>query len=121
MPTAPRWVDRSASLPAHLPLNERLLLLRDLPPGHERDLFLLRDAHRHVRDLLGDPLTLPDMPVAVDRVLRAVGRGEKMRVCGDYDADGVTATAILVRGLRGLGANIDYSIPYRVEDRKSVV
>ncbi len=116
MPTAPRWVDRSASLPAHLPLNERLLLLRDLPPGHERDLFLLRDAHRHVRDLLGDPLTLPDMPVAVDRVLRAVGRGEKMRVCGDYDADGVTATAILVRGLRGLGANIDYSIPYRVDE-----
>ena len=45
-------------------------------------------------DRLGDPFLLPDMDKAVAALEEAIGRGEKIAVYGDYDVDGVTATAI---------------------------
>ncbi len=51
---------------------------------------------------LYDPFALKDMHIAVDRILRAIQRGEKIVVYGDYDADGITATALLVQWLRKL-------------------
>lgn len=110
------WILRSAHLPPDLPLREKLLLLRGLPPGPERDLFFHPEPHRTLNQLLGDPATLPDMPQAVERLRAAVETGEKICVYGDYDADGVTATAILVRGLRCLGATVEYYIPHRVDE-----
>jgi single-stranded-DNA-specific exonuclease len=110
------WNVRSAHLPPELPLREKLLLLRGLPPGPERDLFLHPEPHRTLNQLLGDPTTLPDMPQAVERLRSAVETGEKICVYGDYDADGVTATAILVRGLRCLGSTVEYYIPHRVDE-----
>lgn len=58
-------------------------------------------------------LELPDLDRAVDRVLRAVRAGEPIWVYGDYDADGVSAAALLVRGLQGLGAAPGYCVPDR--------
>lgn len=110
------WIVRSAHLPPDLPLREKLLLLRGLPAGPERDHFLYPAPHRTLNQLLGDPATLPDMPQAVTRLRDAVKTGETICVYGDYDADGVTATAILVRGLRCLGATVEYYIPHRVEE-----
>lgn len=64
-------------------------------------------------DELGDPYRLIDMDRAVGRLAAAIRGGEAITVYGDYDADGVTATAILVRALTRLGARVDAYIPDR--------
>src|SRR5262249_5836528 len=58
-------------------------------------------------DHLHDPFLLPDMGLACDRIARAIERGEKICVHGDYDVDGVCAAALLTRTLRVLGAQVD--------------
>lgn len=65
---------------------------------------------------LRDPFELPDMNPAVERVRRALADGEKITVFGDYDADGVCSTALMVRVLRGLGGNVSAYIPGRLEN-----
>ncbi len=67
-------------------------------------------------DNLHDPLLLPDMEVAVERVVRALEAREPVLVHGDYDADGVTSAALLVRFLKVLGADVRYYLPHRFED-----
>ena len=65
---------------------------------------------------LSDPFQLPGMRHAVDRLWQARKRGEKLLLFGDYDADGVTATAILILVLRRLGWEVDYYLPHRLEE-----
>ncbi|MDR1691745.1 MAG: single-stranded-DNA-specific exonuclease RecJ [Oscillospiraceae bacterium] len=65
---------------------------------------------------LHDPLLLPDMNAAVTRIKLALSRNETVGVYGDYDADGVTATCVLVRALRGWGARPVWYIPDRESD-----
>jgi len=67
-------------------------------------------------DQLHDPFLMADMETAVARVETALATGEKIVVYGDYDVDGITATALLVRYLRWRGATVEYYIPHRVED-----
>ncbi|HUF89163.1 MAG TPA: single-stranded-DNA-specific exonuclease RecJ [Gemmatimonadota bacterium] len=67
-------------------------------------------------DELHDPFLMRDMDVAVARLEAAIAAGEKVVVHGDYDVDGITATALLVRYLRWRGASVEYYIPHRVED-----
>jgi len=68
-------------------------------------------------DVLHDPFLLRDMDLAVARVKAAIGRGERVAVYGDYDVDGITATAMMVRVLRGLGFEAPAAyIPDRVEE-----
>ncbi|MFN4280240.1 single-stranded-DNA-specific exonuclease RecJ [Thermosynechococcus sp.] len=57
-----------------------------------------------------------DLDLAVELLQQAIARGDKMRICGDYDADGMTSTALLLRALRHLGADIDYEIPSRMHE-----
>lgn len=64
---------------------------------------------------LSDPFVLPGMREAVDRIRKAVGSGEKVLVHGDYDADGLTATAIMILTLWKLGIKADFFIPSRFE------
>lgn len=63
-----------------------------------------------------DPLLLPDMPAAVERINRAVRTGERICVFGDYDVDGICSTAMLVSFLASVGANVSYYIPSRSSD-----
>ncbi|MBR5057797.1 MAG: single-stranded-DNA-specific exonuclease RecJ [Clostridiales bacterium] len=63
-----------------------------------------------------DPFLFNDMQIAVDRITSAVNEKEKILICSDYDADGVTATAILMLFFRKLGADIDYVIPNRLSE-----
>ena len=63
-----------------------------------------------------DPFGLPDMQKAVERIRKAIRRGERICVYGDYDADGVCATTILVQCLRSLGADVFYYIPSRHDE-----
>ncbi len=65
---------------------------------------------------LSDPFEMPGMQAAVARIWRAMDGGERITVYGDYDADGVTSTALLLMVLRHLGATVDFFIPRRLED-----
>lgn len=65
---------------------------------------------------LYDPFLLPDMGPAAERLDRALGGGEQVLVHGDYDADGVTSAALLVRVLSRLGADVHYFVPHRFHD-----
>ena len=62
------------------------------------------------------PLLMKDMDRAVARIRAALDAGEHMAVFGDYDVDGITATAILVDYLRRCGAQVSHYIPRRIED-----
>ena len=60
---------------------------------------------------LPDPFLMTDMDLAAGRVKRAIDRGEKIAVFGDYDVDGITATCMLTDFLRHQGANVRSYIP----------
>ncbi|MBF7016933.1 single-stranded-DNA-specific exonuclease RecJ [Staphylococcus durrellii] len=63
-----------------------------------------------------DPWLLSDMKKTVDRINLAIDKNEKILVYGDYDADGVTSTTILVSTLRELGAHVGWYIPNRFSE-----
>ena len=63
-----------------------------------------------------DPYRLKGMKEAVERLIYAVQAGEKMAVYGDYDADGITATAVMVETLRALGGHVVAYIPDRFDE-----
>ena len=65
---------------------------------------------------LSDPFLLPDMQPAVERILAAVDRRERIVAYGDYDVDGVTSLALLTRILRAYGANPECFLPDRIEE-----
>ena len=79
------------------PLVARALVRRGVTDAAAVRAFL----HPSLSELL-DPMLLPDMAAAVNRLRRAIAGGERICVYGDYDADGVCATAILVDCLRRL-------------------
>lgn len=64
-------------------------------------------------DDLHDPFLMQDMDIAVERIQRALGDGEKILVYGDYDVDGTTSVALMYSYLDSLGANCGYYIPDR--------
>lgn len=81
-----------------------------------RDLAAIRRFLHPDLSQLHDPLLLPGVPQAVERIKRAVSGREQICIYGDYDADGLTATALLVRFFRDLGLAPRYYIPHRLEE-----
>lgn len=67
-------------------------------------------------DNLTDPMRLPDMDKAIDRILEAIDNNEKVLVYGDYDTDGVTATNIIYTFLKDQGLDVAYYIPNRLKE-----
>ena len=70
-------------------------------------------------DLLSSALTLtpnPALKVAAGRIIAAMDAGKRIRIHGDYDADGITASSVLMLGLRALGANVHAFIPHRLNE-----
>ena len=65
---------------------------------------------------LSDPFLLPDMAVAVDRLVQARERGERLVVFGDYDVDGVSSSALLLEGMGRLGWKLDAYLPHRMDE-----
>ena len=91
------------------PLIARLLYNRGITEPSQLEPFIAAD-----KRLTSDPFLLPDMHQAVTRIYRALLSGEKIAVYGDFDADGITATALLVKGLSALqGKTVPY-IPHRL-------
>ena len=110
-----KWVvstcdrDRAADIAENCgiePFAAFLLCSRGMTDEFEVESFLFDT------DLI-DPFTLPDMDKACERILEAVKNGEPITVFGDYDADGVTSTALLYSYLSSRGANVDYYVPDR--------
>lgn len=93
------------------PTMAAVLAARGMAGPAEAEAFL-----RPSLDDLHDPFLLPDMEPAVERVLQALEQNEPILVHGDYDADGITSTALLVRFLAKLGADVRYYLPHRFED-----
>lgn len=62
-----------------------------------------------------NPFAMKDMKIAVDRIIKALDTHEKICVYGDYDVDGMSASAILIRTLKKFGANVESYIPARSE------
>lgn len=88
-----------------------LLVLRGITTAVEAERFL-----HPTLDHLHDPFLLADLPLAVDRLQRAIARRERIAVHGDYDVDGVTSTVMLRRLLELLGADVVHFIPDRIRD-----
>lgn len=63
-----------------------------------------------------NPFSLPDIDVVIERLSKAIDNKEKIFVWGDYDVDGVTATAVVVTSLKLMGADLEYKVPHRMED-----
>lgn len=84
-----------------------IVLQRTASPEAARDFLTPLDGAQ------SDPFTIPEMAEAVDRILRAVRDREPITVFGDYDADGVTGTVLLVQALKTLGAVVKPFFPNR--------
>ncbi len=117
----PRWVDpppvddrvihelsETLKLP---PLVCRLLARRGHVAVPQAKAFL-RPAPSH----LHDPMSMAGVGDAVERIVRAIRAGESILVHGDYDVDGICATALLVRALRMMGGRPIPFVPHRLRD-----
>jgi single-stranded-DNA-specific exonuclease len=62
------------------------------------------------------PAAFEGMELVVERVREAIGAGRRITIHGDFDVDGVCATAVMVKTLRDLGGEVDWFIPNRIED-----
>ncbi|MBE9547436.1 MAG: single-stranded-DNA-specific exonuclease RecJ [Proteobacteria bacterium] len=81
------------------------------------------DAKRHLSPSLNDlhnPFLLKDMQEGVDRLIKAVYNREKVLIYGDYDADGITSVALLVKFLREIHDDVAYYIPDRISEGYSL-
>ena len=93
------------------PVVAQMLLNRGLTtPAAARDFLKPSLKHLH------DPALLPGLPAAADRLARAIQNNEKIVIYGDYDVDGITATAILWHALRLLGGHAETYIPHRLDE-----
>lgn len=116
-----RWIEpRPVSAAAVEALRESLqlpsLLCQLLVRRGCRDPDAARDYLRPRLETLSAPESLPDLTTAVDRVQEAIDAEETILVHGDYDVDGMTAAALLARGLRELGGRVDAFVPHRLRD-----
>jgi single-stranded-DNA-specific exonuclease len=112
---APAQLDRAAQLAAATqlpPLLAQVLMNRGISTPEEALTFLNPDLL-----VLPSPLeAFPDLAIALELLLVAIGSQQAIAICGDYDADGMTSTALLLRALRYLGAQVDYAIPSRMQE-----
>jgi len=100
----------ASSLHLH-PVTAQLLMHRGVKTTSEGKAFLSHDLSS-----CPDPFMLKDMEKAVFRLQKALQKKEKILVWGDYDVDGITSTAILVRTLRRFGFDVLHHIPHRLRD-----
>jgi single-stranded-DNA-specific exonuclease len=102
---------RAAELGATLgisPIVAGVLLARGYGDAASAQTFL-----KPSLDQLHDPLLMRGMSEAVERLLHAIDNHEPILIYGDYDVDGTTGTAVLLRALRMLGATAGYHVPHR--------
>ena len=115
--TAKQWIQRGAAFEPQetevtksgfAPILEHLVLQRGLAEPDDLESFL----KPRLRDL-SDPMLIPGMQAAVERILKAVDDGEKICIYGDYDVDGVSSITLMRRILLAYGSEPDHFIPKR--------
>ncbi len=92
-------------------LTARVLMARGISEQIQAQAFFDKS-----HNVLRDPFLLPDMDKAVDIIERAIKRSAKIAIFGDYDVDGITATCILMRYLKGRNVDCVYHIPDRLDE-----
>ena len=135
--TRPCYYWFSISVPPHLP-NQRWTLA-DLPDAEIQSLAESLNVSPLIAQILmergfespemariflePDSLELPppiqdfpDLAISLDLIVEMIETERPIAICGDYDADGMTSTALLLRALGRLGAKVDYAIPSRMSD-----
>ncbi len=90
----------------------KALLLANRGVGGSEESAFFNPTLEHIPD----PFLFDEMDKALERVQEAIGNEERIVIFGDYDVDGITGTAILVRTLLKLGAQVSYRLPHRVHD-----
>ena len=95
----------------YTPLMAQLLFNRGLDHPAKAEAFFNVD-----KRLCGDPWQMPDIDKAVQRIQTAILGGEQIAVYGDFDVDGISATAVLVKGLENLGGRVIPYIPHRLHE-----
>jgi single-stranded-DNA-specific exonuclease len=111
-PANPELAQKLASSLDLSPIISQLLINRGMETPEAAQLFLDPESL-----VLPSPLEeFPDLAVSVELLQEAIADQSKIAICGDYDADGMTSTALLLRILRALGAKVDYAIPSRMHD-----
>lgn len=94
------------------PVVSQILINRGVETLEQVQAFLEPESQ-----VLPSPLDeFPDLALSVELLVNAIATNQKIAICGDYDADGMTSTALLLRSLRWLGAQVDYAIPNRMHD-----
>ena len=94
------------------PLLAQVLINRGIETVEQANLFINPETAE-----LPSPLTeFPDLEISLDLLVDAIANQSKIAICGDYDADGMTSTAVLIRALTALGGDVDYAIPSRMSD-----
>jgi single-stranded-DNA-specific exonuclease len=113
-----RWViqppitsQASEALAKFPPILKQILFNRGMGTDAEARAFLKAEPNSNT-----DPFQLIGMQTAVDRIQYALDHNEPIAVYGDYDVDGVTATALLVEALQGFGADVRGYIPNRFDE-----
>ncbi|NJD60069.1 MAG: single-stranded-DNA-specific exonuclease RecJ [Anaerolineales bacterium] len=108
-PVLPHDVDQELS--GYPPILRQLLFNRSYTTHEEARIYLEAQAPPGC-----EPANMLDVPKAAERISYAIQHQEKIIVYGDYDADGVTATALLTLALRSLGADVEEYIPNRFDE-----
>lgn len=111
-PSYPQLSAELATLNNISPIVAQLLINRGFQTPEDAQIFLNPESLN-----LPSPFEdFPDLAISVELLENAIAHNSKIAICGDYDADGMTSTALLLRSLRALGANVDYAIPSRMKD-----
>jgi single-stranded-DNA-specific exonuclease len=118
--TGRNWVMRGGDERLALTLCQRFALPDSVARVMAGRSIALEDAEDFLeptlRRLLPDPLHLKDMEKAVTRMARAIENNENICVFGDYDVDGATSSALIIRFCRALGLHVGYYIPDRIRE-----
>lgn len=105
-----KWIIKESD--PHESLYNRLLKSR----GIEGDAAIEKFLYPSVENDFHDPFLMKDMQKAVERIYVAIRNKERIMIFGDYDVDGITGTAILMRVLKTLGAQVSSRLPNRLKD-----
>ncbi|MEE0944746.1 MAG: single-stranded-DNA-specific exonuclease RecJ [Clostridia bacterium] len=93
------------------PVISTILFNRGIKDGYAAKLFMQKPLSG-----VHNPLDLPDMELAAERIVEAIKNNEKIVVYGDYDVDGITSVVLMYRFLKSEGADVEYYIPDRVSE-----
>jgi single-stranded-DNA-specific exonuclease len=111
-PAKPQLVNELTTANKLSPIVNQLLVNRGIETSAQAEVFINPETLN-----LPSPLEVfSDLAVSVELLEQAIASQAKIAICGDYDADGMTSTALLLRGLRWLGAQVDYAIPSRMQE-----